>query len=205
MWPAPSMTLRRACWTLLSTTSQIARSTTDVADPSMTCTGTATDASEPAVMGALKSTSQRSSSRALVLEERVTPGRRPRSEGPPTVVEVNEFFERCVPVTRLDVPTPPITQAPERGERRPIVGLEQRVCLGLDHGQGGQRRRRGGGHVQCCCPTPRKPDQVNGLPNVTYDGIDLVGIVVECAMSWKARATAAPEGIHGDQAVTRRP
>jgi hypothetical protein len=40
---------------------------------------------------------------------------------------------------------------------------------------------------------------------MTHDGIDLVGIVVECAMSWKARATAAPEGIHGDQAVTRRP
>jgi hypothetical protein len=46
---------------------------------------------------------------------------------------------------------------------------------------------------------------MNGLPNVAHDGMDLVGIVVECAMSWEARATAAPEGINGDQAVTRRP
>ena len=54
-------------------------------------------------------------------------------------------------------------------------------------------------------PTPRKPDQVNGLPNVAHDGMDLFGIIVECAMPWKARATAAPEGINGDQAVTRWP
>jgi hypothetical protein len=51
--------------------------------------------------------------------------RRTAGEGPPTVVEVNEFFERCVPVARLDVPTPSITQVPQRDERRPIVGLEQ--------------------------------------------------------------------------------
>ena len=43
---------------------------------------------------------------------------------------------------------------------------------------------------------------MNGLPNVAHDGMDLVGIVVECATSWKARATAAPESINGDQAVT---
>lgn len=43
--------------------------------------------------------------------------------------------------------------------------------------------------MQCGRPTPRKPDQVNGLPDVPHYGMDLVGIVVECAMSWKARAT----------------
>jgi hypothetical protein len=46
---------------------------------------------------------------------------------------------------------------------------------------------------------------VNALANVAHDGMDLVGIVVERAMSWTARATAAPEGINGDQAVTRWP
>jgi hypothetical protein len=71
MWPAPSMTLRRACWTLLSTASQIARSTTDVADPSMTGAGAATDASEPAVMGALKSTSQRRRPRLCLVQPRI--------------------------------------------------------------------------------------------------------------------------------------
>ena len=59
--------------------------------------------------------------------------------------------------------------------------------------------------MQRCRPTPRKPDQVNGLPDVAHDGMDLVGIVVQCAMSWKARATAAPGGINGDQSVTRGP
>ena len=97
------------------------------------------------------------SSRALLLEERVAPCRRPRSEGTGTVVEVDEFLESCVPITRPDMPTPPVTQAPERGERPPTVGPEQRVRLRLDHGYRGQRRRRGGGHVQCGRPTQENP------------------------------------------------
>jgi hypothetical protein len=54
-------------------------------------------------------------------------------------------------------------------------------------------------------PTPREPDQVNRLPDVAHDGMDLVGIVVECPTSRTARATAAPKGLNGDQVVTRRP
>ena len=53
MWPAPSMTVCSAHRRFPSTTAQMARSTTDVADPSTTCTGMVTGASAPAVLASL--------------------------------------------------------------------------------------------------------------------------------------------------------
>jgi hypothetical protein len=63
---------------------------------------------------------------------------------------------------------------------------------------------RHGHRRQRACSDGRVEEHVpevssRALPNVAHDGMDLVGIVVECAMSWKARAAAAPEGINGDQ------
>ena len=46
---------------------------------------------------------------------------------------------------------------------------------------------------------------MNRLPDVIHDGVHLAGIVVECAVPWHAQAGAITVGIHGDEAVTRRP
>ena len=71
---------------------------------------------------------------------------------------------------------PPIPQVPQGGERRPILGSEQRVRLGLEHGHGGRGLRR------------HAPDRQS------HRVCDVLSRPGHCH----------PERHQGDQAVTRR-